>query len=209
MSGKVVIRDQYNARRADITRALEGFSALTPDRWLREVALCLLTPQSSPVRAEAAMQQLEAQGLFQGALSEQEVAEILRAPNSYVRFHLTRSKRLLRFVEQQEELLNFLLEGHPPTEERFFLVERVNGIGMKEGSHALRNIGRKNLAILDRHILTKLVELGVLKAVPNTISHKKYLEIEQKFQKFSLQVEISMDELDLLFWAEKTGFVFK
>jgi N-glycosylase/DNA lyase len=204
-----VLLDQYNARKAEIRQALKGFSSLPTDRWLREVALCLLTPQSSPVRAEAAMQQLEVGGLFQGALSESEVADILRAPSSYVRFHLTRSKRLLQFVEQQEELLGFLLEGRPPTEERSFLVERVNGIGMKEGSHALRNIGRKNLAILDRHILTKLVELRVLEAVPNTMSHKKYLEIEQKFQKFSLQVEISMDELDLLFWAEKTGFVFK
>jgi N-glycosylase/DNA lyase len=177
--------------------------------WLREIALCLLTPQSSPVRAEAAMKILEAEGLFEHKLKEQKVADILRSPESYVRFHLTRAKRLLLFIQQKEELFSFLSQGHGALVEREFLVARVVGIGMKEGSHALRNIGRKNLAILDRHILNKLVDLKVISAVPNTISHKKYLEIEEKFQNFSSTVKISMDELDLLFWAEKTGFVFK
>ena len=210
----VDLHSNYQLQQQKIKQTLQQFQDVPEDRWLREVALCLLTPQSSPVRAEQAMAQLEAAGLFQGKLTQPQIADVLRTPTSYVRFHLTRSKRLVWFVERQELILNFLKKGHPPAEERSFLVEQINGFGMKESSHALRNIGRKNLAILDRHILRVLAEHGVISLspegkLPTTISHKRYLEIENLFRGFAQAVEISMDELDLLFWGSKTGFIFK
>jgi N-glycosylase/DNA lyase len=62
---------------------------------------------------------------------------------------------------------------------------------------------------LDRHILKNLKKYRVIQEIPKTLTEKKYREIERKFRKFSEKISISMDELDLLFWAIETGRVFK
>ena len=49
----------------------------------------------------------------------------------------------------------------------------------------------------------------MIKDIPKSLTQKKYREIEEQFKKFSKKVKISLDELDLLFWAEETGKVFK
>src|SRR3989344_4057073 len=87
--------------------------------------------------------------------------------------------------------------------------EYIKGIGLKESSHYLRNIGYRNLAILDRHILKNLLEYKVINEIPKTLTKKKYYEIESRFKGFSRQINISMDELDLLFWSIETGEVFR
>ena len=92
---------------------------------------------------------------------------------------------------------------------RNYLVENVKGIGWKEASHFLRNVGHRDLAILDRHILKNLVKLNVVKEVPKSLTPKVYFEIEEKFKKFSNEIKIPIDELDLLFWSMETGEVFK
>jgi N-glycosylase/DNA lyase len=96
-----------------------------------------------------------------------------------------------------------------PTEKREYLVKNVKGLGLKEASHFLRNIGHNNLAILDRHILKNLHKLGVIEEVPRSLTKKAYLDIEEKFKRFSKKIGITMDELDLLFWSMETGKVFK
>ncbi|MCL6591905.1 MAG: hypothetical protein K6U80_18390 [Firmicutes bacterium] len=54
-----------------------------------------------------------------------------------------------------------------PYEMRDYLVQNVKGMGYKETSHFLRNIGfREKLAILDRHILKNLKLLGTIKEIP-------------------------------------------
>jgi N-glycosylase/DNA lyase len=88
-------------------------------------------------------------------------------------------------------------------------VRNVRGLGWKEASHFLRNIGWHDLAILDRHILRNLVRHGVLRSVPATLTRSRYLAIERKFRQFAGAVGISMDELDLLFWSRATGEILK
>ena len=82
-------------------------------------------------------------------------------------------------------------------------------MGWKEASHFLRNIGHRNLAILDRHILRNLVRAGVLHRLPKTLTAKRYLLIEEKFKDFAERMDIPMDELDLLFWSMETGEILK
>ncbi|MEM3451653.1 MAG: hypothetical protein QW830_04540, partial [Nitrososphaerales archaeon] len=97
-----------------------------------------------------------------------------------------------------------------PFKLREWLVENILGIGMKEASHFLRNIGLgKDFAILDRHILKNLKEFNVIKDIPKSISKKVYLDIENKMREFSKQINIPMDELDLLLWSKETGIIFK
>jgi N-glycosylase/DNA lyase len=96
-----------------------------------------------------------------------------------------------------------------PTQLRESVLNTVSGLGMKEASHFLRNIGVRGLAILDRHIFKHLHSLKVIKAIPTSVTPKRYLEIEAAWKKYSNQLDISLDELDLLFWSMETGEILK
>ena len=93
---------------------------------------------------------------------------------------------------------------------REWLIENVKGIGYKEASHFLRNIGKgDDIAILDRHILKNLVKYKVIDEVPKSLTGKKYLDIEDKMRAFAQQTGIPFAHLDLLWWSEETGEIFK
>ena len=97
-----------------------------------------------------------------------------------------------------------------PFDAREWLVHNIRGIGYKEASHFLRNIGRgEELAILDRHILRSLKALDVIEEIPRTLSRSKYLEIEAKMRGFAEKIDIPMGEFDLLLWYMGTGEIFK
>jgi len=102
------------------------------------------------------------------------------------------------------------LDFKDPIATREWLVANIKGMGYKEASHFLRNIGLgKGLAILDVHILKNLKRYGVLKKMPASLTKKTYLEIEEKMRRFSKKIGIPLEELDLLLWASETGFIFK
>ncbi|HKQ74603.1 MAG TPA: hypothetical protein VJ810_13005 [Blastocatellia bacterium] len=85
----------------------------------------------------------------------------------------------------------------------------VKGIGYKEASHYLRNIGYRGYAILDKHILRSLCEIGVIDSPDPPGTKKKYLAVEDRMRKFAGDIKIDFDELDLLFWSNKTGVILK
>ena len=90
------------------------------------------------------------------------------------------------------------------------MVKSIKGIGYKEASHFLRNIGLgEDLAILDRHILKNLKLLGVIEKIPKSLSRKKYFEIEGKMYEFAKEIQIPIGCLDLLLWYKQTGEIFK
>src|SRR5438067_3834669 len=92
-------------------------------------------------------------------------------------------------------------------ERRDWLVKEkgIKGLGYKEASHYLRNIGFRGYAILDKHVLNCLAELGVIDdpRPPNT--RVRYLKVEEKLKKLTDQIEIDFEELDLVLWSMKTG----
>jgi N-glycosylase/DNA lyase len=85
----------------------------------------------------------------------------------------------------------------------------IKGIGYKEASHFLRNIGYRGYAILDKHILRTLHECGVLDSPYPPTTKKKYLATEEQMRKFAIEIKINFDELDLLLWSNKTGEILK
>lgn len=85
----------------------------------------------------------------------------------------------------------------------------IKGIGYKEASHYLRNIGYFGYAILDKHILRTLCELGVIESPNPPGTKKKYLAVEDRMRKFAEDIRINFDELDLLLWSNKTGEILK
>ncbi|MCK4327874.1 MAG: N-glycosylase/DNA lyase [Candidatus Diapherotrites archaeon] len=92
--------------------------------------------------------------------------------------------------------------------DRDWLVKNIKGIGMKEASHFLRNVGLDNYAIIDFHILDLLARHGLIKK-PKALTKKKYLEIEKKLAKLADSTGLSPAELDLYLWHMETGKVLK
>lgn len=87
--------------------------------------------------------------------------------------------------------------------------KRIKGLGYKEASHFLRNIGFKGYAILDKHILRSMAELGFIDDPAPPSTRTKYLAVEAKLKEFSRQTKIDFDELDLVLWSLKTGEILK
>ena len=195
------LRGEYKKARPAIKAALEGYKKAND--YFYEMCFCLLTPQSSAFKCDACIHELKQKEFHATGV---DIVPILR---KYTRFHHTKARYLSEFRQNHHTLLPLLRDRADPGEKREFLASHVKGLGMKEASHFLRNIGFRNLAILDRHILKNLKKYGAIKALPKTLTKKKYLQIEKKFKEFSEKVGIPMDELDLLFWSMQTGKVFK
>ncbi len=85
----------------------------------------------------------------------------------------------------------------------------IKGIGDKEASHFLRNIGYRGYAILDKHILRTLHEINLIDSPLPPSTKKKYLTVEELMLNFADRIKIDFDELDLLLWSNKTGEILK
>jgi len=197
----------YKERRIAIRKRLREFSKVQPADYFYELVYCLLTPQSSAAHAEQVVAKLhEARFQYRDVNPE----PFLRRKECYIRFHRTKSLHLLRMKDQFSVIAQKLSEPVSAVELREWLVKNVLGLGYKEASHFLRNIGRNDsLAILDRHILRNLKRLGVINSIPKSISRKHYLDIEKRFSKFAIDLGIVLDELDLVFWCMETGEIRK
>jgi N-glycosylase/DNA lyase len=86
---------------------------------------------------------------------------------------------------------------------------RIKGLGYKESSHYLRNVGYRGYAILDKHILRCLAELGVVETPDPPTTRSRYLAAEEKLREFARRARIDFDELDLVLWSMKTGEILK
>jgi len=175
-----------------------------------ELCFCLLTPQSSAKTCWAAITRLKEKSLLlKGAPGE------LEPLLNDVRFNESKAKYIVQAREQFSKNGDLQVKPHLRSfvnnyELREWLVENVNGLGYKEASHFLRNVGLgEEFAILDRHILRNLKDFGVLPEIPTSLTKKRYLEIEEKVRRFSRQIGIPMGELDLLLWSKETGWIFK
>ncbi|MGC8505177.1 MAG: N-glycosylase/DNA lyase [Thermoplasmata archaeon] len=91
---------------------------------------------------------------------------------------------------------------------REYLAENLMGVGYKESSHFLRNVGKFECAILDKHIL-RMMNAGFGTDLKASLSKKKYLEIEDAFIKMSDMLNMKPGVLDLYMWKMATGKVLK
>jgi N-glycosylase/DNA lyase len=98
-----------------------------------------------------------------------------------------------------------------PVERRDWLAreKRIKGLGYKESSHFLRNIGLLGHAILDKHVMSCLMDLEVVESAKPPATRARYLETEERLRSFAREIKIDFDELDLVLWSMKTGEVLK
>lgn len=194
---------EYEKRKSEIRIRLEEFKGVKGDDIFYEMCFCLLTPQSSGFRADACVQELKALDFFNNDVDPRPILK------KKIRFHNNKSKYLLEMKKKYTTLKEKIASVQDQHELRDYLLDEIKGFGLKETHHFLRNIGYRNFAILDRHILRNLNKLKVIKSLPKTLTKKQYFMIEERFKQFSDKIRIPMDELDLLFWSMETGKVFK
>jgi len=162
----------------------------------RELAFCILTAGTS---AELGIKTINHLG---DTLHEGTQEEIQKKLKEVYRFHTIRAG----YIYNAREAFRQLDINHP--EIRIHIVKNIKGIGMKEASHFLRNIGFKDYSIVDFHIVDILVDHGLIEK-PKTLTPNKYLEIENVLRKLAQKTNTSLAELDLYLWYKETGKVLK
>jgi len=205
------LQKRYKEKKELIEKRLNDFRKLgkeNDERIFAELCFCLLTPQSKATSCWESIETLtKSKNLLIG--KEDEICQNLkcRFPNNKARYIVEARNK---FIIDGNLRIKDKIDPNNIEKTREWFVKNVKGLGYKEASHFLRNIGYgDNIAILDRHILKNLKKYGVIKEIPKTLTKKKYLEIEDKMRKFSENIKIPISHLDLLFWSEESGFIFK
>jgi N-glycosylase/DNA lyase len=184
----------------------EQIKSAEPFILFRELAFCILTANASAKMSINAINRLDRMIM---TASEKEIMVKLQG---IYRFPVVRAKYIVKSREFLHE--NCQLDLHilfNRFDDKFalrdYLKENILGIGCKESSHFLRNVGFKGFAILDKHVISMLNQMRCVVRKPK--SKKEYKEIEQKMVSFAKHIDIDMDHLDLLFWSYKSGEIFK
>lgn len=139
-------------------------------------------------------------------LSQEELATKLKSLGH--RFPNTRAKYIFQARPLHQSIKSVLSSFSDQRELRSHLAETILGIGYKEASHFLRNIGYLDVAILDFHIIDVLVEHKVIRK-PKNLSKKNYLLIEKKLDKLAKATGLTQGELDFYMWYLETGKILK
>ncbi len=185
------IKEVINSRMQEFSSVPRDFNSL-----FHELAFCILTAGTS---AELGLRTIDSLGdvLFNG--SQEEIQKKLK---EVYRFHTIRAGYLY------EARNNFKQINVNDKNIRDLLVKNIKGLGMKEASHFLRNIGLSDYSIIDFHIIDILVKNHLIDK-PRTLTVKKYLEIEGILKNLANEAGMSLGELDLYLWYIETGKVLK
>lgn len=192
----------YDDQGIKICKRLNEFKRISEDDQFKEMLFCLLTPQSNAQKCWKAVEEISKLKSW----NSNNISNILK---KHTRFHNNKTRYVLE-ADKTWQVISPHLGDENRLILRNFIAENVKGYGLKEAGHFLRNIGKSDnqIAILDRHILRNLVGLNVIKE-DKIKNNKHYLEIEEEFLKFSKEIGIPIDELDLLFWSKENGEIFK
>lgn len=210
------IRAAHKARRKEIRARLRQFQEVwrngSDAQLWEELVFCIFTAGASArmgFRAVEAIRPL----LMDGEREDMTLA--LRNAGAH-RFPVARpgyivvTRNYLREhcdLALREKLQSFA----DPIERRDWLAreKQIKGLGYKESSHFLRNIGLMGHAILDKHVMSCLTDLKVVETPKPPSTRARYLETEQRLRLFAREIRIDFDELDLVLWSMKTGEVLK
>lgn len=210
------IRATHRARRKEIQTRLREFETVwqegSDERLWEELVYCIFTAGAS---ARMGLKSVAAVRLLLKDGGREEMTHALTEAGAH-RFPVARpgyivvTRNYLR--EQCPSGLHHRLKSFSnAVERRDWLAkeEQIKGVGYKEASHFLRNIGLKGHAILDKHVLRCLADLQVVENPKPPTTRRRYLETEEKLKSVARDLRINFDELDLVLWSMKTGEVLK
>lgn len=168
-----------------------------------ELCFCILTANFSAERSIEIQKEMADEFL---TIPETELARKLKQLGH--RYPNARAEYIVNARQHMRSIKNLFDKFNDEKRLREWLVKNVKGLGYKEASHFLRNIGYKNLAIIDFHIIDVLVKHDIVEK-PKTLTRRKYLEIEDILRKIAVRLDLNLAELDLYLWYIETGKILK
>jgi N-glycosylase/DNA lyase len=187
---------------------LRPVEANDDQRLFEELCFCILTANTS---AEMGMKSID---VVRDLLINGDAEQMNKKLKGIYRFHNVRPEYIVHTREflKNDVGLKEKIESFDDMEalrDFFAFSKGIKGLGCKEASHFLRNIGFKGFAILDKHILNSMLEFDVIDELKMPLKVSDYKEIEGKMKIFSNEIDIPMDELDLLLWSRRNGKILK
>lgn len=196
---------QQSSIQKKIQQRIQEFKSIdtgSAEELFKELSFCILTANFNSERTIPLHDRLHPCFCID---TKETLAKKLRAQG--YRFPNTRARYITESVVHKKHLPRIIQElDHD--ERRSWLVDTITGIGYKEASHFLRNIGFDDYAIIDFHILDILERYHLIKK-PKTLTAKKYRDIEEILRKLAAQTNLSLAELDLYLWYLETGKILK
>lgn len=184
-----------------------------------EAVFCLMTPQSKALASQAVLD--EVQGNIHMI-----TADIMG--RNGVRFKNNKYENIQEFLKNYESYYKIFSGDSDSRMVRDIFAESIKGYGLKEASHLCRNAGRsRDIAIVDRHILNCYINRFELKhegyellapayqyakGVFNkevALTSYRYHLIEACIVNYSRHLDIPEKYLDMIWWSEKSGHMFK
>lgn len=214
-------------------RRSRSWTQLTEHKLWVELVACILGSQVPFELAQAAGERLEEQGLLHACMAghsyeqlETQLRTALNEPLSVIAGR-SRGSRRYRYPQLRaahisrtaasiygrgHSLASLLRASHDDYAARSTLVATTVGIGPKQASLFLRNIGyTDSLAILDTHVLNYLSLVGVVQRTPKTVSKlQDYSVIEGRMKEYASGLRLNLGCLDTAVWvtmrvAQKEG----
>lgn len=184
-------------------REFERLKNGSEEEWFSELCFCILTANFTAKGGLMIQESLKFDGFAHLYLEEL----AMRLKELGHRFYNTRAYYIVEARRHLGRLKGTLapIDDHPARE---WLVGNVKGLGYKEASHFLRNVGRHSLAILDRHILRLMVCYGLIEEVKG-FSKRRYLRYEETLAHLAEEMGLTLSRLDLYLWYMATGEVLK
>lgn len=169
----------------------------------KELCFCIMTANCGAAKCIEVNDRID-----KGFLNLPEEELVKKFKEFGYRFPNIRAKYIIdarNYISELESIINSNIDE---IKLREWVVKNIKGIGYKEASHFLRNIGYKNLAIIDFHIVDLLVKYDLIEK-PKSMTKKKYLEIENVLKLIGRELHLDMAKLDLYLWYKETGKVLK
>lgn len=199
--------ETFHQIRPQIQERLLSFKQIPFHDYFYELCFCICTPMTKAKNAMIVQKKLMELNFKDNDI---DLYKIVRGHSHYIRFH---NKKILYLQDMKRNfpiIETIIHSANDVLQLREQLSKTVQGLSFKESSHFLRNIGKEGVAIIDRHTFRNLQQLGVVnidtKYPTNT---KAYLRIEQLWKEFAHFVDISVEELDFLFFYNQTKTILK
>lgn len=188
----------------------------------QELCLCILSSNVPYELAQSAFFHLKKKGYLvldwiietpsSQELMAKELARPLYSPRKLdgsgrkYRFPNMRAQNIFQAAKilssEQGWLFEVLANHGSEREVRDLLVVSISGLGLKEASHFLRNIGYSNeLAIIDSHVVSFLKKIEAIPEMnTKTITRNTYFELEDLLKKICDKYGLSLSIFDMAIW---------
>jgi len=198
-----LILDAKSQKERDVLAKLKEFGKnreLDSDGKFIELCFCILVANSNLEKTKAVWEKIGEGFLYldRGKLSR-------KLKSHGYRFYNLRAQFIVEARDGKDDIEKNI-RTMDEQDLRNWLKENIKGLGWKESSHFLRNMGYRNFGILDTHVVGVMHRHGLVDHIPNSLSSRKvYFSMEEKLMEISKMLKMSMAELDCYLFYLDSG----